>query len=332
MALITASNPVIALDDGHGMGTAGKRTPTLPAGLKSETGSFMHENEFNRAVVKYLDVELKRCGFRTVFVAPTDGDTSLSQRCRTANNAGADLYISVHANALTGKWGNARGIETLSGSNPRSKQIARVIHNHIKDGTPQLDRGIKDGSWLAIVKQTNMPAILVEAGFMDNLEEAKLLLTDAYRRETAREIAEGICEVFGRKYIPATKAAQKPASVKTPAVSTGQVGVVKIVVKEGLNLRNKPHHTGALVRKDPLPYGSSWKCYGEQDGWYDLGSGWVSANKAYAAYTALPKPKGPVTDSALHKVQVGAFSNEDNAEALADKLEKLGFDTAIVQD
>ncbi len=48
----------IALDDGHGMETAGKRTP------KFNDGTFMRENEFNRAVVNYLNVELKRCGFK----------------------------------------------------------------------------------------------------------------------------------------------------------------------------------------------------------------------------------------------------------------------------
>lgn len=65
---------LIALCDGHGMETAGKRTPMF------SDGTFMRENEFNRAVVALLDVHLKRCGFRTLIVAPTDIDTPLRTR------------------------------------------------------------------------------------------------------------------------------------------------------------------------------------------------------------------------------------------------------------
>lgn len=72
---------LIALDDGHGMQTAGKRTPPIP----ELGGRVMLENEFNRAVVKFLDVELRRCGFNTLLVAPTDVDTSLKARTDLVN-------------------------------------------------------------------------------------------------------------------------------------------------------------------------------------------------------------------------------------------------------
>lgn len=65
---------LIALDDGHGLSpnpTPGKRTPNIP-----EIG-VIYENQFNRAVVNFLSTELKRCGFRTLLVAPTDVDTPL---------------------------------------------------------------------------------------------------------------------------------------------------------------------------------------------------------------------------------------------------------------
>lgn len=98
-------NKIIALDDGHGMETAGKRTPMF------EDGTFMKENEFNSAVVNYLDAELKRCGFHTLLVAEGNTDIPLSTRTAIANNIitnkynrQADLYISVHANACTGNW------------------------------------------------------------------------------------------------------------------------------------------------------------------------------------------------------------------------------------
>ena len=115
---MVALNPgikVIALSDGHGMQTLGKRTPIFSDGTKSsETGkNFMHENEFNRAVVKYLGQHLTSAGFKVIHLAPTDADTSLSARVALAEKSKADLYLSVHANANTGSWGSWGGIETF---------------------------------------------------------------------------------------------------------------------------------------------------------------------------------------------------------------------------
>lgn len=211
---------LIALCDGHGMDTTGKRTPVLPNGLKSETGNFMHENEFNRAVVKYLDAELKRNGFKTLLVAPTDFDTPLEARTNLANSKDADAYVSVHANANTGVWGEWGGMETyVYKGDKESERLGTLIHKHLKGGTKQRDRGVKEGNHLWVIRKTKMPAVLVEAGFMDNLEEAKMLLSDAYRKECAVEIAKGICEFFGTTY----QAYKPPAPAPTPSESSGQI-------------------------------------------------------------------------------------------------------------
>lgn len=190
------TKPLIALCDGHGMDTLGKRTPVFPE------GGVMKENEFNRAVVKYLDEELRRCGFRTLLVAPTDDDTPLSERVKKANQAGADFYLSVHANANTGKWGDWGGIETYTYPKGESLRIGKIIHKHLLKGTKLRDRGVKDGSHLYVIKNTKMPSVLVECGFMDNLEEARLLKSDAYRQECAVELAMALCEAYDIKYVP----------------------------------------------------------------------------------------------------------------------------------
>lgn len=213
---------LIALDDGHGMKTSGKRSPIFPSGsgLKSETGNFMHENEFNRAVVKYLKEELENNGFKTLLVAPTDEDTSLRERTNLANSKKADIYISVHANAVTGKWGTPKGVETFH--HPKSsngKKLANLVHKYLVRGTKQADRGVKTGD-LHVLRETHMPAILVECGFMDNLEEAKLLLSDSFRRECAKEIAQGVCEYFGVPY--KTKSVQTAKATKQPVAQNSQ--------------------------------------------------------------------------------------------------------------
>lgn len=200
------------------METAGKRTPILPNGLKSnETGkNFMHENEFNRAVVANLNNILKRCGFRTLLVAPTDEDVPLKTRTDLANAKKADAYISIHANAFDSKFdGNdPEGIETYHYPNSvEGKKLATLVHKHLIQGTKQKDRGVKSADF-HVLRETNMVAILVEAGFMDNLYEAKLLLSDSFREEVAIEIAKGICEYFNVPYVPKKEVVQMPNTPK----------------------------------------------------------------------------------------------------------------------
>jgi N-acetylmuramoyl-L-alanine amidase len=187
---------LIAICDGHGINTPGKRTPFFP------DGTFMHENDFNRAVAGIVDKHLLRCGFRTLRVAPDDTDTPLKVRTDLANNAHADFYISIHANTMGSAWGNAKGIETYHyiKISQESKRAAEIIHKHLLEGTKLLDRGVKTADF-HVLRETHMPAVLVECGFMDNLIEAKLLLTQAYREECAKEIAQGICEYFGVIYV-----------------------------------------------------------------------------------------------------------------------------------
>lgn len=198
-------NKLIALDDGHGMETAGKRTPLLPDGV------VMRENEFNRRVVSLLDVHLRRCGFRTLLVAPTDIDTPLRARTDAANAAKADLYVSVHANAIgAGELNGVRGIETFhhTAANSESKRAAVVIHRHLIGGTKLPDRGVKSADF-HVLRETRMPSVLVECGFMTNLEDAYLLRSEMYRAECAEELARGICEYLGGPFVPVAAAPTK---------------------------------------------------------------------------------------------------------------------------
>ncbi|CAM3946129.1 N-acetylmuramoyl-L-alanine amidase [Paenibacillus alkaliterrae] len=187
---------LIAICDGHGMATAGKRTPVLP------DGTVMRENEFNRAVAALLDEHLRRSGFQTLLVAPTDADTPINTRTRIANNANADFYISIHANAFGTTWNSVRGIETYhyTGSS-EGKKAADIIHRYLIGGTALPNRGVKTRSNLAVLRDTFMPAVLVECAFMTNLDDARLLLSGSYRAECAYELARGICEYFGMPFI-----------------------------------------------------------------------------------------------------------------------------------
>ena len=324
---------LIAIDDGHGMQTSGKRTPTLPSGLKSETGNFMHENEFNRAVAKYLKAELERCGFKTLMVAPTDADTPLATRVATANNAKADFYISIHANANTGKWGTWGGAETLTYGSGESLRIGKIIHKHMMKGTPIRDRGIKDGSWLYVVKNTKMPAVLVECAFMDNLEEAKMLLSDAFRRETARELAMALCEAYGVTYKSASTTTKPSTSTPTDSKPVYRVRKSWSDAKSQIGA-----YTNLDSAKDLAKKNAGYRVFDEKgnvvydptpkkqdDVWYRVRKTWADASSQIGAFHDLAGAKELADSKAGYKVfdENGKVVYEPKVEAPKEQLYRV---------
>lgn len=222
--MVQAKDFLVALSDGHGSATAGKRTPIIP-----ELGRAIHENEFNSAVVAKLDLILRTIGFRTLLVAPTDADTPLITRTNLANSKKADIYVSIHYDAVTGTWGNAEGHSIfvyLGNANKNSGRLANCVAKYLRQGTDQKWRGVKEAN-LHEVRETNMPAILSENGFMDNKREAGLMLNQDFQWEVAIEHAKGICDYFGVAYTygskPVTSKPVVPATPKpaTPVTVTG---------------------------------------------------------------------------------------------------------------
>ncbi|OMD92704.1 hypothetical protein BSK67_18245 [Paenibacillus odorifer] len=230
---------LIATDDGHGMETAGKRTPQFA------DGTYMKENEFNRAVIDKLNVHLKRNNFDVLHVSAGDTDVPLKTRTDLANNKisngfgrPADAFVSVHANAAGNVWNSkVKGIEIFYRAGYKEgKKLAQDVQEYLVKGTPLINRGLKTSN-LHITREADMPGILVEGAFMDNPDEAKLLMSDAYREECAEEIARGLCQYFGRTYIEVTPPA--------PPLPVG-VNPVSIVIGS-----NDPY-SGLLIN------GSSW--------------------------------------------------------------------------
>ena len=187
---------LIAVDAGHGMDTAGKRTPTFP------DGTIMKENEFNRATAKFLVEALERNGFKTLLTAPEITDTPLQTRVKRANKAKADAFICIHANAYDNKWNDANGIESwiYNKSGNKTMKLAEDIQKELIAITKRKNRGIKKSSDLYVLRYTNMIAVLVECGFLTNLEEATLLRSENYRKKCAEAICKGICKYYNVSY------------------------------------------------------------------------------------------------------------------------------------
>ncbi|MFY0758722.1 N-acetylmuramoyl-L-alanine amidase [Metabacillus dongyingensis] len=199
---------LIAIDDGHGSETPGKRSDVIP-----ELGRQVKENEFNKEFAKYLEIELKRCGFRTIQLAPTDYDTPLRARTDLANRAKADLLINGHFNAITGKFATSKAEGFSAHVHSKTGQAAKFANIALKNlsgGTPQKNRGLVQQN-LHMTRESHMPAVLFEFGFMDNLREARLMLNVAFQKECAQEVAKAVCEYYGVSYVPESKPVAKYA-------------------------------------------------------------------------------------------------------------------------
>lgn len=127
-------------------------------------------------------------------VLGTSNSSSLSTRVRDANSWGADVFISLHTNAATNP--NASGSEALiySRASRVAYELAEDILENMTEATGLRNRGIIERPGLYVLKETNMPAVLVEMGFISNEGDAELM---AYSPELfARGIYRGILEYY----------------------------------------------------------------------------------------------------------------------------------------
>ncbi|TDL32556.1 N-acetylmuramoyl-L-alanine amidase [Jeotgalibacillus sp. S-D1] len=174
---------LIAIDAGHGYETAGKRSP-----------DGMREYAFNRAAAKECILHLEKASIQTIQLHDDALDVPLAQRTNRANQAGAHYYISIHANAFgNGSWNAASGIETYihSVKGEKALKLAQIIHSSLIKKTGSKDRGVKKQDF-HVLRETNMPAVLIECGFMTNKEEKALLASPAFRAKCGKIIAEAI--------------------------------------------------------------------------------------------------------------------------------------------
>lgn len=193
----------IAWVGGHGKNTPGKRSPNDE-----------REWEFNNKVVEAGMAYLARFeNVQQVRVDDPSGnvDVSLETRTNKANQLNVDLYLSCHHNALSGKWGNHGGVETFvhPDASKESKEIAALIHPKVVNSMGLQDRGLRTANFHEL-RETNMPAVLVEGGFMDSRIDIKQMRDDRRLKSQGEAIAKGVAEYFNLKL----KVSDTPPEVK----------------------------------------------------------------------------------------------------------------------
>lgn len=225
----------INIDAGHGTNTAGKRTPPFPKEIKIndkliiKKGEQFREHVASVGVAFLLEKELQRCGFATTRTgwddsnAFDDPDTPLKDRQNAIARANCDYSVSIHFNA----YGDGKSFNTAEGVGiyihnkyaGQSQKMAETVLKHLIQGTKQKNRGVTPDA-LAMVNCNNMDtkaAILVELAFMTNLREAtELMANEAFWKECAVEIARGLCEFTGMKYVPEDYVPEKTITPESP--------------------------------------------------------------------------------------------------------------------
>ncbi|WP_042350752.1 N-acetylmuramoyl-L-alanine amidase [Bacillus massiliigorillae] len=187
----------IVIDAGHGYSTAGKRSPD---GLQ--------EYEINRSIASYARQFLESYqNIRIIFTHSDKQDVPLQTRVKTANSLQADCFVSIHSNAAGHgtEWHSASGIETYiyNSASQKSRSLADKVQQNLIIATGLKNRGVKTADFY-VLRETKMPAILVECGFMTNSVEVKLLKSETYRKACGEAIAKAIAAEYHlqKKLIP----------------------------------------------------------------------------------------------------------------------------------
>ncbi len=135
-----------------------------------------------------LESSLKKMGYRTIMTRRSDKFISLPRRVRIANSYRNAIYVSVHYNYT---WkSNVSGLETFYYSRS-GKKLAQYVQSSMIRYTRANDRGAKFSRFY-VIRNTKMPAILVEGGFISNSKERGRMKSAYFREAVARGIANGI--------------------------------------------------------------------------------------------------------------------------------------------
>ncbi len=175
--------PLVVLDAGHGGDDEGAKVRRL------------QEKGITLLAALYAKKHLEEMGYRVLLTRSKDVYVSLPKRVSIANKTNGAVFVSIHFNSA----GNAaaEGVEVFyyrdrdSQRMPQSQKLASYLLHGVIGQTESLSRGVKSGNFY-VIRETEMPAVLVEAGFMTNNREWECLRKKSYVDKISKGIALGI--------------------------------------------------------------------------------------------------------------------------------------------
>lgn len=185
------SGKIICLDPGHGGSDPGAIGPS---------GTVEKDNTL--AITLLLCDKLEKNGATVILTRESDRDvsfpnssaeTELGARVDIANDAGANIFISIHNDSFTNP--TAAGTTTFHYGSPDAIKLATCVQKCLVDGLSTRDRGTRFATFF-VIRYTSMPSVLIETAFISNPEEEVLLASIDGRYKAAESIFQGIVKYF----------------------------------------------------------------------------------------------------------------------------------------
>lgn len=187
---------LIVVDPGHGGDDAGCKSIGSPS---------YKEKHLNLTTAQFLKTFLEEAGYAVRMTRSDDTFISLDERAGMANRLDPTLFVSVHYNAAPSR--DADGVEVFfyrdykdMGRTKKSTVLAQCILGKVCKQTKAKSRGVKNGN-LSVIRQTDMPAVLIEGGFMTNAKEMDKLKDSKYLKKVALGIFQGIQEYLAKENV-----------------------------------------------------------------------------------------------------------------------------------
>lgn len=184
---------VVAIDPGHGGNDPGK------------TVGDVYEKDINLKIAIKLKDELEKKGVKVIITRDSDvglyneTDTNkkiadMKNRCKLINESNADILVSIHQNSYSSQ--NVKGAQVFFYENSKDgEKLAEILQSAIKTKVDNENtRQHKSNDSYYILLNVEMPAVIVECGFLTNPSECKKLLDENYQQEMAQAVAEGIIQ------------------------------------------------------------------------------------------------------------------------------------------
>lgn len=259
---------------------------------------------------------LKKNGIDEYYTRTTDEYETPFKKATDANNSGADLFVSIHRNSSENP-NQYSGVETLVYSDTGLKaEVARNINNQLEDaGFKNL--GVDERKNLVVLKRTKMPAVLVEAGFINNDKDNYLF--DEEFDSIAQAIADGILESIpsGRPGNTTSNKSNRTDNNNNSNNNSNNNNSNNSQMNNSGRTASAPIDSTAMVNSIPpdnevfsVPVSSS-----------NIMPQCPCDNNDY-----------DTENEALYRVQVGAYRNKDNADRMLNSLLMDGFPAFIIYE
>ncbi|MBD2112836.1 DUF3747 domain-containing protein [Nodosilinea sp. FACHB-141] len=181
---IPQGSVVVVIDPGHG----GRDPGAVGIGG-------LQEKQINTAISNRVQQQLAAAGITVLMTRSSDVFVDLDARAQYANRAGASVFVSIHANAISMSRPEVNGLETYYFSS--GERLARSIHASVLGNTDMRDRGVRTARFY-VLRYTTMPSVLVETGFVTGSQDAARFRDPAAVNRIADGIAQGILNYLGR--------------------------------------------------------------------------------------------------------------------------------------